>query len=126
MTDGRAWVKEDLTACDTLIFDGRDKNPCDAFVEVKIDYSLIHRSKLQKDTDHPIFNESFQTGWISRNTTIVFQMIDNDWSSDYTSSAQQDIMSTWSGNAEYFLSRDVLGEYGNLLRVSTKLIPDDS
>lgn len=70
---------------------------------VEIDGKQVYKTKEKDNTAHPVFNEIFKTGLISSDATIVFQM----WDSDLGSS-DDDLMSTFSGTADYYLTHSVL------------------
>lgn len=118
--DGRAFFDERLNTCDYPV---NSSNLCDAYVIIKINGDEVYRTKEKNDTDHPIFDEKFRTKSISENSTIVFEMWDKDDDGDV-------LMSTWTGNKEYYLNRDLLvgkkgwhtpGTQRNFLSVSTEL-----
>lgn len=120
INDGRAWFDDYSHACDYPV---GTTNLCDAYVIIKVDGEQVYRTKEKNDTDHPIFDEKFKTRPISENSTIVFEMWDRD--DDHP----DDLMSKWTGNAEYYLNRDLLvgkaapygfGTQRNLLSVSTE------
>lgn len=128
LTEGQAWLNADGSVCDFSERNGR--NPCDSSVSIEIDGVLVHNSKQVENTDNPIFNDVFQTGWISPDTVIVISLRDRDYPmmSDGDKNHSDGPMSTWSGNAEYYLSRDLLvgnvtdGTHRNSLSISTKVV----
>lgn len=78
---------------------------------------------MKDNTADPIFNESFPTGLIRSDSNIVFEMRDSD-----SGSSADDRMSTWSGDAEYYLGHRILrgnvtkGNQQNSLSVYTELV----
>lgn len=128
MTDGQAWLNADGSVCDSPKDYGPDA--CDSSVLVKIDGKMIHNTKQYENTNNPSFNEVFQTDWISPDTIIVFELNDRDYPmmNDGDKNHSDGPMSTWSGNAEYYLNRDLLvgnvtdGTHRNSLSVSTKVL----
>lgn len=129
ITDGQAWLNGDSRNCRYS-----KSSSCDAYILIKIpyriginkksNYDVVYLSKVQKNTSHPIFNEIYQTGWISRDTIIEVSMYDAI-EKNYLPEAR---MATWKGNAEYYLTRNLLsddkadGNHRNSLSVSTKII----
>lgn len=119
--DGQAWLDADSTTCDTPV--AGKANLCDTYVKIKINGKEVYRTETKDNTAHPIFKEIFETGLIRSDAIIVFEM----WDSDVGFSAD-DPMSTWSGNAEYYLTHHILvdnttkGNQRNSLNVSTKLV----
>lgn len=128
MTDGQAWLNAEGSVCDSPKDYG--PNACDSSVVVKIDGKMIHNSKQVEDTDNPTFNEVFQTDWIRPDAVIEFEMWDRDYPMmhDGDENHSEFPMSAWSGNAEYYLKRDLLvgnvtdGTHRNSLSVSTKMV----
>lgn len=125
ITDGQAWFDANSDTCDGS--EGGIQNLCDTYVLIKIDGEQVYRTKEEDNNYRPIFNEIFETELISRNSIITFEM----WDSDEGYSAD-DILSTWTGNAEYYLNRHLLlgditdGKRRNSLSVSTELFPSPS
>lgn len=85
----------------------------------------MFRTKDHDDTDHPVFNEVFDTKLISAYSIIEIEM----WDSDEGFSSN-DPMSKWSGYAQHYLSRDSLvgsetdsnGKLRNSLNIFTKTL----
>lgn len=97
--EGSAWFDANGDTCDSPV-NGKP-NLCDTYVVIKIDGKRVFRTVGSKDnTDLPHFFENFETGLISKESNIIIEM----WDSDEGYSAD-DILSTWSGNAEYYLNR---------------------
>lgn len=119
--DGQAWLDADSKTCDTPV--ALKPNLCDTYVIIKIDGKQVYRSKEKDNTAHPVFNEIFKTGPIRSDAIIEFEM----WDSDEGFSAD-DLMSKWSGTAEYYLNRHSLvsntvkNDHRNSLNVVTELV----
>lgn len=121
--DGQAWFDADANSCDSPV-DGKP-NLCDPYVLIKINGKQVYQSKQQKDTNHPTFNETFETLPIDQYSIITVEM----WDSDKGRSSD-DPMSTWSGYAQYYLNRDLFvgnvtdakGSHRNSLSISTKKV----
>lgn len=123
ITDGQAWFDANSDTCDGSPRDSPNSNLCDTYVLIKVDGIQVYRTKEEDNKDRPIFNEIFETELIRRNSIITFEMWDSD-----EGYSDNDIMTTWTGTAEYYLNCHLLlgditdGSHRNSLSVSTEMI----
>lgn len=122
IADGQAWTNSDTSHCDGYSYENNKVYDfCDAYVVVAIDGKEVYRTETHNDTSHPIFNEIFETGWISVHSVIEFRMQNSNPDNVKYPYAN---MTTWKGNAEYYLGRYLLKDnlrksHENSLIVST-------
>lgn len=120
IADAQAWRTINSIPCHD--FGGAT---CDTYVRVKIDGKQLYQTEIHNDTSHPVFNEIFETDWITEDSIIEFTLLDRNEGSEYP----EITMAEWRGNAEYFLTHQLFNgtkyaraKHRNSLVVSTSVL----